>query len=244
MTALHIRSLSVETKDKRPVLSDISLQFEVGKRYAILGPNGAGKSSLVNAIMSHPHYDITAGQVLLDGADITHLPTDEKARRGLFIGSQYPAEVEGVSFSNFMRTAIARQTDNQVNFFDFLKDLKRQAAALGFKNFDPQRDLGVGFSGGEKKRSEILQMLALKPSFAFLDEPDSGLDVDGVATLGNTLAKLDFPVGLVVITHHHKALAALKPDVVYILKNGRLAATGSCDLVKQVQANGFKGPWC
>jgi Fe-S cluster assembly ATP-binding protein len=240
MKLLEIKNLAVATAEGKPILHDISLRFEVGRRYAILGPNGAGKSALVNSLLSHPHYKITAGQILLDGDDITGLPTDEKARRGLFLGAQYPAEVEGVSFANFLRSALAHQA-SPTKFYNILAELERQAAQLNFAKFDSERDLNVGWSGGEKKKSEILQMLALKPSFAFLDEPDSGLDVDGVAALGKVLNQLDFPVGLVVITHHPKALAALSPDVVYILKNGQLAATGGQELASRVQANGFQG---
>jgi Fe-S cluster assembly ATP-binding protein len=240
MTALQIDGLTVETLEGRPILHDISLDFKVGKRYAILGPNGSGKSTLVSALLGHPHFRVTSGRLLLDGEDITSLPTNEKAKRGLFLGFQYPAEVEGVSFSSFLRTALAHQTANQTNFFDTLESLRTQAEALGFKNFDPARDLNVGFSGGEKKRSEILQMLELKPKFAFLDEPDSGLDIDGMTALGKTLANLSFSTALTVITHHPKALEALKPDVVYVIKNGQLVATGGKELSKKVQASGFK----
>jgi Fe-S cluster assembly ATP-binding protein len=240
MSKLRVVDLSVATTAGHKILEHISLEIKVGQRYAILGPNGSGKSSLISALMGHPHYAITAGKILLDGEDITQLKADEKARRGLFLGSQYPAEIEGVSFASFLRTALARQGD-QRNFFDVLKDLERQAEALGFKNFDPERDVNVGFSGGEKKRSEILQMLELKPKFAFLDEPDSGLDIDGVSALMTKLANLDFPVGLVVVTHHHKTLESLNPDVVYVIKSGRLVATGGQDLIGRIQTDGFKG---
>jgi len=241
MRELQIIDLSVETNDGQKILSNVSMNFEVGKRYAILGPNGSGKSTLVNALMGHPHYRIINGRVLLNGCDITNLSTDEKARLGIFLGFQYPLEIEGVSFSSFLRTVLNQQTDGKTNFFDILKDLPQQTKELGFRNFDSTRDLNVGFSGGEKKRSEILQMLILKPKFAFLDEPDSGLDIDGLITLTGKLASLDFSTGLVVITHHHKALEALKPDVIYVMKNGGLIATGGTELIKKIQKSGFKG---
>jgi Fe-S cluster assembly ATP-binding protein len=237
---LRIENFSVATVDGLEILTDVSLEFSAGRRYAILGPNGSGKSSLVSALMSHPHYKITSGKIWLGDEDITNLPTDEKARKGLFVGLQYPVEVEGVSFGSFLRTALAGQTDNHANYFDVLQNLSRQAEDLGFKNFSTERDLNVGFSGGEKKRSEILQMLELKPKFAFLDEPDSGLDIDGRKALIGKLTKLDWPVGLVVVTHHTATLDALKPDVIYVIKNGRLAATGGRELIAKIQANGFK----
>jgi Fe-S cluster assembly ATP-binding protein len=239
MLKLRTDNLSVATADGVEILTNVSLEFLAGKRYAVLGPNGSGKSSLVSALMSHPHYKITSGKIWLGGEDITDLPTDEKARRGLFVGLQYPVEVEGVSFGSFLRTALA-QTTKQSNYFDVLQDLSRQAKDLGFKNFSTERDLNVGFSGGEKKRSEILQMLELKPKFAFLDEPDSGLDIDGRKALIGKLTNLDWPVGLVVVTHHTATLDALKPDVIYVIKNGRLAATGGKELVAKIQADGFK----
>jgi Fe-S cluster assembly ATP-binding protein len=236
---LQIEDFSVATAEGLEILKDISLEFSVGRRYAILGPNGSGKSSLVSALMGHPHYKITSGKIWLGDEDITDLPTDEKARHGLFVGLQYPVEVEGVSFGSFLRTALAGQK-TQPNFFDTLQDLNRQAEDLGFKNFSTERDLNVGFSGGEKKRSEILQMLELKPKFAFLDEPDSGLDIDGRKALMSKLTNLDWPVGLVVASHHTATLQALRPDVVYVIKNGRLAATGGRELIAQIQASGFK----
>ena len=244
MQKLQIIKLCVETAEGQRILSDVSVEFEGGgKCYAILGPNGSGKSTLISAIMGHPHYRITSGSILLDGRNITNLPTEEKARLGLFLGMQYPAEIEGVSFSQFMRATIHAQNsarDDKVNFYDVLRDLPQWADDLGFRKFDSLRDLNVGFSGGEKKRSEILQMLALRPTFAFLDEPDSGLDVDGLTALSNKLATLDFPAALVVVTHQNKLLEMLKPDMVYVMKNGRVVANGGAELIKKIQKTSFK----
>ncbi|MDR3125933.1 MAG: Fe-S cluster assembly ATPase SufC [Candidatus Nomurabacteria bacterium] len=240
MSKLRIVGLSVASADGHKILEDVSLEFAAGRRYGILGPNGSGKSSLVNALMGHPHYKITAGKILLGKEDIAHLPPDEKAQRGLFLGLQYPVEVEGVSWADFLRVALARQAGNRADFYEILNDLRRHASDLGFKNFDPDRDLNVGFSGGEKKRSEILQMLALRPRFAFLDEPDSGLDIDGAAALMAKLAKLDWPASLAVVTHNPQTLQSLQPDVIYVIKNGRLAASGGEPLIARLQSGGFK----
>ena len=240
MRGLEVVDLSVGTVDGKEILRGVSMRFEVGKRYAILGPNGSGKSTLVNAIMGHPHYKITGGKILIDGRDITNLPTDEKSRLGLFLGFQYPMEIEGVSYSSFLRTILSARS-KKTNFYDVLRQLSGWTDELGFRNFNSTRDLNVGFSGGEKKRSEILQMLALRPRFAFLDEPDSGLDVDGLTALTDKLTSLDFPTALAVITHHNKALRKLQPDVIYVMKNGQMIATGGPELVEKILTQGFKG---
>lgn len=215
MKGLDIQNLSVATRDGKEILRGITMHFSDHQVYALLGRNGSGKSTLVNTIMGHPHYQITGGKILLDGEDITNLPTDERAKRGLFLAMQYPAEVAGVSYANFLRTALARLTNNDFNFLEALNELNSEAKRLGFRHFDPERDLNVGFSGGEKKKSEILQMLILKPRIAFLDEPDSGLDKPSVRELGEQLSKLNYPTTLIIISHHDHLLEAVKPDVTY-----------------------------
>lgn len=212
---LEIKNLNVATTEGKTIFSNVSVRFEDNKNYALVGRNGSGKSTLVSAIMGHPHYQVTGGQILLDGKDITNLSPDERAKRGLFLAMQYPAEIPGVSYANFLRTALGRLTGNQFNFLEVLERLQREAKALGFKDFDYNRDLNVGFSGGEKKKSEILQMLILKPRFAFLDEPDSGLDKISVKRLSERLAQLDFPTSLIVISHHDKLLETIKPESIY-----------------------------
>lgn len=239
MKKLEIIGLSVATNDGKEILRDVSMRFEIDKKYVILGPNGSGKSTLISAIMGHPHYQITSGKILLDGRDITNSSTDEKAKLGLFLGFQYPMEIEGVSFSSFLRTILSNRNE-KTNFYETLKNLPKWTKDLGFKNFNSTRDLNVGFSGGEKKRSEIIQMLALKPKFAFLDEPDSGLDVDGLNALTDKLTKLDFPVSLIVVTHRNEALNSLKPDIIYVMKNGKLVANGDMNLAKKINEKGFK----
>lgn len=215
MKGLEIKNLCVETIDGKRILDDVSMEFRDGKNYALLGRNGSGKSTLVNTIMGHPHYRVISGKIILDGEDITNLPADERAKRGLFLAMQYPAEVAGVSYGSFLRTSLARLTDNDFNFLEVLTRLKTEAEKLGFKDFDYERDLNVGFSGGEKKKSEILQMLILRPRFAFLDEPDSGLDKPSVKELGERLSALDYSTSLIVISHHDHLLETLKPDFTY-----------------------------
>ena len=215
MKGLRIEHLSVATIEGKPIFHDVTLDFQDNARYALLGRNGSGKSTLVNVIAGHPHYQITGGKIILDGEDITHLKADERAKRGIFLAMQYPAEITGVSYANFLRTSLTKLTDNQFNFLEVLDQLQTEAASLGFQHFDYNRDLNVGFSGGEKKKSEILQMLILKPRFAFLDEPDSGLDKISVKYLSARLRALNYPTTLVIISHHDQLLAAVHPTTTY-----------------------------
>lgn len=215
MKGLRIEHLSVATIEGKPIFHDVTLDFQDNARYALLGRNGSGKSTLVNVIAGHPHYQITGGKIILDGEDITHLKADERAKRGIFLAMQYPAEIPGVSYANFLRTSLTKLTDNQFNFLEVLNQLQTEAASLGFQHFDYNRDLNVGFSGGEKKKSEILQMLIVKPRFAFLDEPDSGLDKISVKYLSARLRALDYPTTLIIISHHDQLLAAVHPTTTY-----------------------------
>jgi Fe-S cluster assembly ATP-binding protein len=217
MKGLRLDKLVVETREGKRLLDGVSMEFRDGTNYALLGPNGAGKSSLVAAVMGHPGYVIKSGAIMLDGEDITALTADEKARRGLFLAMQYPVEIAGVSYASFLRTALARRTGNRFNFIEVLTQLGEEARGLGFREFDPERELNVGFSGGEKKKSEILQMLMLRPRFAFLDEPDSGLDKKSVALLAARLQRLDYPTSLILITHHDQVLEAVAPEQTYDL---------------------------
>lgn len=217
MKRLEVQDLVVETVDGVRVVDGASMIFEDGKRYALVGRNGAGKSSLLLTIMGHPGYKVVAGDVLLDGKSIVKLSADERAKAGLFLGMQYPCEVAGVSFANFLRTAVARVSQNSRNFLEVLGELKEEALALGFVDFDADRDLNAGFSGGEKKKSEVLQMLMLRPRFGFLDEPDSGLDKKSVELVAKRLAKIDYPTCLVIVSHHDRLLGALEIDETYTL---------------------------
>ena len=217
MGRLEVQKLVVESSDGVRVVDGASMVFEDGGRYALVGRNGAGKSSLLLAIMGHPGYRVVSGDVLLDGKSILELSPDERARAGLYLGMQYPVEVPGVSFADFLRTSLARVSDNKRNFLEALAELRDETEGLGFADFKVERELNVGFSGGEKKKSEILQMLALRPRFAFLDEPDSGLDKKSVELVAKRLANLEYPTCLVVVSHQERLLGELKLDKTYEL---------------------------
>lgn len=214
---LEIKHLTVATKDGRQIIKDISLHFSDQTNYALLGHNGCGKTTLVSAIMGSPEYQVISGQIRLDGAEITDLPPNERAKLGIFLAMQSPIETP-ISYSNFLRSVLANIDTSERNFFDVLDELKQDASRLGFDDFDPKRQLNAGFSGGEKKKSEILQMLAIRPRFALLDEPDSGLDRDSVSRLAERLLAIDYPTSLIVISHHDHLLNELKPAVTYNLE--------------------------
>lgn len=216
MRGLEIKHLTIEA-DNRPILKDISLTFEDQAIYGLIGHNGSGKSTLVNTIMGSPDYQITSGQILLDGQDITRLPSYQRARLGLFLASQYPVEITGLNYGDFLKASLNNLRQPAENFVDVATRLNKAAKELGFASFDLSRDLNVGFSGGEKKKSEILQMIAFKPRFAFLDEPDSGLDKASLKKLISILSKLDYPTTLVVISHHESLINQLKPLKIYRL---------------------------
>ena len=207
MSGIKIKNLTVQA-GSRTIINDLSLDLADNQIYILRGHNGCGKSTLVNAIMGSPDYTVTKGNILLDEQDITDLSTDERAKLGLFIAMQYPVEIAGISYADFLRVSL-QSLDKLTDFSVVLKNLQQNAALLGFTNFDYHRDLNVGFSGGEKKKSEILQMLALRPRFAFLDEPDSGLDQQSVQLLSNCLHNLDYPTSLIIITHNQQLLDSL-----------------------------------
>lgn len=211
MSGIKIKNLTVQA-GSRTIINDLSLDLADNQIYILRGHNGCGKSTLVNAIMGSPDYTVAKGNILLDEQDITDLSTDERAKLGLFIAMQYPVEIAGISYADFLRVSL-QSLDKLTDFSVVLKNLQQNAALLGFTNFDYHRDLNVGFSGGEKKKSEILQMLALRPRFAFLDEPDSGLDQQSVQLLSNCLHNLDYPASLIIITHNQQLLdnLAVKP---------------------------------
>lgn len=211
MSGIKIKNLTVQA-GSRTIINDLSLDLADNQIYILRGHNGCGKSTLVSAIMGSPDYTVTKGNILLDEQDITDLSTDERAKLGLFIAMQYPVEIAGISYADFLRVSL-QSLDKLTDFSVVLKDLQQNAALLGFTNFDYHRDLNVGFSGGEKKKSEILQILALRPRFAFLDEPDSGLDQQSVQLLSNCLHNLDYPTSLIIITHNQQLLdnLAVKP---------------------------------
>ncbi len=241
MALLEIKNLSVSVDDSE-ILKDISLSIGKGETHVLMGPNGAGKSTLGNALMGNPAYEITGGNIYFNGLDIREDSADKRAKAGMFMSFQNPLEVPGISLSSFMRNAISQTTGEKVKFSQYRKDLSDNMALL---NFDPSykdRDLNVGFSGGEKKKAEILQLLMLKPKFAILDETDSGLDVDAVRTVSEGIRQFQsFEEGaLLIITHSTKILESLHVDRTHILVRGRIVESGDASLVDEINQNGFE----
>jgi Fe-S cluster assembly ATP-binding protein len=237
---LAVKNLHVEVGGKE-ILKGVNLTLRSGELTALMGPNGSGKSTLAYALMGHPKYKVTAGEALLDGADLLKLTVDQRSRAGLFLGFQYPQEVSGLSLSKFLWTAyMQRHTAETADAAQFGKDLNTHLALLGMDEALLKRSLNEGFSGGEKKRVEVLQMATLAPTFAILDEPDSGLDIDAVRSVGETVAKLHFPnAGTLVITHYQRILKYLRPDAVHVMVDGVIALSGGRELADQLEAKGY-----
>jgi len=239
---LIIENLHVGTVDGKEILKGISLAIKQNEIHAIMGPNGGGKSTLAQVIMGNPGFIITKGKILVGGKDITKLSPDKRAKLRIFLGFQYPVEVPGVNFTNFLRMAVNENKTKNEKFspIAFRNLMKEKAAKLAFSEDVTKRFLNEGFSGGEKKKAEILQLSLLKPSFAILDEPDSGLDVDALKYISKTITNLDFPVGLVIITHYQRILHYLKPDFVHVLIDGKIIKSGDADLAKEIEKNGYE----
>lgn len=237
---LSVKNVKAKVGDKQ-ILNGLNLEIKKGEVHVIMGPNGAGKSTLANVIFNNPLYKKTSGKIVFDGKDITNAKVDEVARSGIFMSFQSPEEISGVSVFNFIKTAKGKMEDKNVNYFDFKEELEKDAKALKMKNEMTARDLNVGFSGGEKKKNEILQMLMLKPKLAILDETDSGLDVDAIRTVskGIEMFKND-DNAVLIITHSTKILQALKVDFVHILVDGKIVCTGDASLAKQVEKSGYE----
>jgi Fe-S cluster assembly ATP-binding protein len=244
MSTLEIKDLhvSVETEEgAKEILRGVTLTIESGQTHAIMGPNGSGKSTLAYSVAGHPKYTITSGTVTLDGEDVLAMKVDERARAGLFLAMQYPVEVPGVSVSNFLRTAKTAIDGEAPKLRTWVKDVN---AALEQLNLDPSfgtRNVNEGFSGGEKKRHEILQMELLRPKIAILDETDSGLDVDAlrVVSEGVNRAKESTGAGVVLITHYTRILRYIKPDFVHVFVDGRIAEEGGPELADRLEAEGY-----
>ncbi len=242
MNELQIKDLHVEVEGKE-ILKGVDLAVSKSEVVALMGPNGAGKSSLGYALLGHPAYKITKGQIIFNGEDITKMPTNERARKGLFLSFQYPSEVPGVSMANFLRTAVnaRRDKNNPVPIGEFVKQLKETMNMLKIDESFMHRYLNEGFSGGEKKRAEILQMAMLKPQMAILDETDSGLDVDSLKVVAEGINSMMNPeLGVLLITHYQRILNYVKPNKVYVMMNGKVAASGGADLVNQIESKGYE----
>ena len=237
---LAIQGLRAEVAGKE-ILKGVTLTLRAGELTALMGPNGSGKSTLAYALMGHPKYKVTAGTVQLDGKDLLAMPVDQRSRAGLFLGFQYPQEVSGLSLSKFLWTAyMQRHTAETADATRFGKDLSTHLGYLGMDEALLKRSLNEGFSGGEKKRVEVLQMATLSPTFAILDEPDSGLDIDAVRAVGETVAKLHRPdAGILVITHYQRILKYLNPDRVHVMVDGVVALSGGRELALELEAKGY-----
>ena len=245
--SLKIRNLHVETVDGKKILNGIDLTIKSGEIHAIMGPNGGGKSTFAQALMGHPGYVITQGKIELNGVDITTLSPDQRAKAGLFLGFQYPVEVAGVNFGNFLRMAVNEMRDEngemrnkKLSPIGFRNAVEPIAKELGFNNEVVKRFLNQGFSGGEKKKAEILQLSLLKPPFAVLDEPDSGLDVDALRYIAKAINGLDYPLGLVLITHYQRILHYIKPQFVHVIVEGKIVKSGNEDLAKEIEESGYE----
>ncbi|SOC54505.1 Fe-S cluster assembly ATPase SufC [Ornithinimicrobium cerasi] len=244
MTTLEIRNLqvSVETDDTaKEILRGVDLTINSGETHAIMGPNGSGKSTLAYAIAGHPKYTVTGGEVLLDGEDVLAMGVDERARAGLFLAMQYPVEVPGVTVSNFLRTAKTAVDGEAPKLRTWVKDVRGAMEALRMDASFAERNVNEGFSGGEKKRHEILQLELLQPRIAILDETDSGLDVDAlkVVSEGVNRVKENTGLGVMLITHYTRILRYIQPDYVHVFVGGRVAESGGRDLADRLEEEGY-----
>ena len=239
---LDIQNLSASLEDGKQILNGLSLSMEKGETHVLMGPNGAGKSSLGNTLMGNPVYKITDGKIIFKDQDITEETTDKRAKLGMFMSFQAPLEVPGISLETFIRSAIQQKTGERVKLFQFQKELNTCMELLNMNPDYAKRDLNVGFSGGERKKSEILQLLMLKPDFAILDETDSGLDVDAVRVVSKGIQEYQKTVGgsLLIITHNAKILESLKVDKTHILVKGHIVHTGDGSLVEKINKEGFE----
>lgn len=237
---LKIDNLITEIEGKK-ILKGLNLEIGKGEVHAIMGPNGAGKSTLANTLMGHPKYQIVDGKIVLEGDVINELKADERAKKGMFLSFQYPEEIPGVTVENFLRTAKSAVTGQPVRIMAFKKLLKEKMELLEMKEEYASRYLNQGFSGGEKKKNEILQMAILEPKLAILDETDSGLDVDAIRIVAEGVNALrNSENSILIITHHNKILDYLQPDYVHILVDGKIVRTGDFSLAKEIEANGYE----
>jgi Fe-S cluster assembly ATP-binding protein len=239
MSKLEIRDLHVSVEDTE-ILKGVDLTVESGQTHAIMGPNGSGKSTLAYSIAGHPKYTVTSGQVLLDGEDVLAMPVDQRARAGLFLAMQYPVEVPGVSVSNFLRTAATAIRGEAPKLRTWVKEVNTAMSDLEMDRSFAERNVNEGFSGGEKKRHEILQMALLKPKIAILDETDSGLDVDALRTVSEGVNRVrETGIGTLLITHYTRILRYIKPDFVHVFFDGRIVESGGAKLADELEANGY-----
>lgn len=241
-STLEIKDLHVSIEDK-VILKGVNLTINTDEIHAIMGPNGTGKSTLSSAIMGHPSYEVTKGEVLLDGVNILELEVDERAKAGLFLAMQYPSEITGVTNADFMRSAInaKREEGQEINLMQFIKKLDKNMDFLDIDKDMAQRYLNEGFSGGEKKRNEILQLMMLEPKFAILDEIDSGLDIDALKVVSKGINQMRGEnFGALMITHYQRLLNYITPDKVHVMYAGKVVKSGGPELAKRLEEEGYE----
>jgi Fe-S cluster assembly ATP-binding protein len=238
---LHAR---VADEDGTQILRGLNLEIEAGKIHAVMGPNGSGKSTLAKVLAGHPAYEVTAGRVTFQGEDLLAMEPDERARAGVFLAFQYPVEISGVSIANFLRTAVqARKGDEELDLFEFQQQLVDRMALLDMDTSFATRSVNAGFSGGEKKRNEILQLAMLEPTLAVMDETDSGLDIDALQVVANgvnTLHRERGDMGVLLITHYQRLLNYIRPDYVHVMIRGQLVESGGPELAEKLEAEGYE----
>ncbi len=245
VAALEIRNLHVSVED-RPILRGVNLTVKQGEVHALMGPNGSGKSTLANVLLGHPAYQVTAGQIIFDGEDLLEMETDERSRAGLFLAFQYPVAIPGVTLANFLRQAInarlkAKDPDSKgISIPDFRRLMKAKMDLLHMDHSFAGRYLNEGFSGGEKKRAEILQLATLEPRLAILDETDSGLDIDALRIVAEGVNKLRGPeLGVLVITHYQRILNYIQPEYVHVMLDGQIVENGGPELALRLEEMGY-----
>lgn len=236
---LKIENLSAGTEDKE-ILKNINIEIKPGEVHVIMGPNGSGKTTLSNTIMGNPRYIISSGKIFFEGEDITELSTDKRAKAGIFMSFQTPMEVNGISTENFIRTALQQKTDENISFIKFRKQLHKEMEKLSMDKSYGDRYLNVGFSGGEKKKNEILQLLMLNPKLAILDETDSGLDVDATRIVAEGINRYhNDDNAVIIITHHRELIRKIEPDKVHVIVDGSIALEGGEEIVDRIESEGF-----
>jgi Fe-S cluster assembly ATP-binding protein len=236
---LKIENLHVEI-DGNEIVKGLDLEVSKGEIHAIMGPNGSGKSTLANVLMGHPRYEVTDGSVTFDGEDVLELEPDERAKMGMFLAFQYPSEVPGVSVANFLRTAVNAVREEELSPMEMYKLLQEKMAVMQMDPKFAERYLNEGFSGGEKKRNEILQMLMLEPRLAIMDETDSGLDIDALQVVARGVNELRGPeFSAVIITHYQRILRYIQPDRVHVMLDGRLVTSGGRELAHELEDKGY-----
>jgi len=241
----NIQNLHCTTADGNAILNGVNLDINPGELHVLMGPNGSGKSTLSKTLMGYPGFTLTKGKIVLDGEDITKMDVNERAHAGLFVAYQYPVEVPGVNFSNFLRLAYNsnKPEEDKLHVFKFRKYLKQKADELDFPENLLDRNLNEDLSGGEKKKAEILQMAVLQPKYAILDETDSGLDLDALKSVFTAVKKIiaeEQKLGVLLITHYQRIFDYIKPDKIHVLLNGRIVQTGGMELVEKIEADGYK----